>query len=348
MKYGWPIGRLPSLPDPEITFKNHKGATEHPEALVKYIQKESKYGAIMGPFNIIPFEDKVGISPLSTRPKKDSTDRRIILDLSFPPGKSVNDGMIKHNYLGLSAKLTFPKTDDFAHRVYQLGKGALMFKIDLHRYFRQLNLDPGDYSLVGYIIQGDLYFDKMVPMGVRTGPYIAQRVSSAITWIVQQVQYYLLNYVDDFVGAENGQKAWQAFQYLEKLLRDLQVQTSPEKIIPPTTRLEFLGTTFDSNKMTMEIPETKLIEIQTELQLWLNKLDATRQEIESLIGKLQFAARCVRPGRIFISRLINWLKTTSRGGRHNIPQEAYKDIVWWYTFMKQFNGVSILWLEAQP
>ena len=180
-----------------------------------------------------------------------------------------------------------------------------MFKVDLHRYFRQLNLDPGDYSLIGYVINGKLYFDKMVPMGVRSGPYIAQRISSAITWIVQQVKYFLLNYVDDFVGAELDQLAWDAYHFLTKLLRDLQVQTSPEKKVPPTTRLEFLGTTFDSEKMTMEIPPAKLKEIKQELQVWGKKERATRREMKSLIGKLQFAARCVRSGRIFLSRLIN-------------------------------------------
>ena len=28
IKYGWPTGRLPSLKEPKITWKNHKGATE--------------------------------------------------------------------------------------------------------------------------------------------------------------------------------------------------------------------------------------------------------------------------------------------------------------------------------
>ena len=70
IKFGWPVGRLPTLQEPAITNKNHKGATEHPQALRQYIHKEQAHGAIMGPFNRIPFQSKVGISPLSTRPKK--------------------------------------------------------------------------------------------------------------------------------------------------------------------------------------------------------------------------------------------------------------------------------------
>ena len=57
----------------------------------------------------IPFSRHVGISPLSTRPKRGSEDRRVILDLSFPIGESVNDGIPKDTYMGFHAKLTSPE-----------------------------------------------------------------------------------------------------------------------------------------------------------------------------------------------------------------------------------------------
>ena len=90
----------------------------------------------MGPFQKIPFTGRIGIFPLSTRPKKGSADRRVILDLSFPMGEAVNYGIPKDSYLGFAAKLGFPRTDDFAFRIFQLGKGCFMFKVDLSRYFR--------------------------------------------------------------------------------------------------------------------------------------------------------------------------------------------------------------------
>ena len=63
MRYGWPTGRLPTMEDPHITTKNHTGATDHSQALRKYIAKEKSHGAIMGPYHRIPFQDTVGISP---------------------------------------------------------------------------------------------------------------------------------------------------------------------------------------------------------------------------------------------------------------------------------------------
>ena len=348
MKYGWPTGRLPTLRDPIKTYKNHKGAIEHPRALEKYIQKENRNGAIIGPFEKIPFTAKVGISPISTRPKKNTTERRVIIDLSFPEGQAVNSGMIKDNYMGMEVKLSFPGTDQLALRIYRLGPKAHMYKIDLSRYFRQLDLDPGDYSLIGYMVEGKLYFDKVIPMGMRTAPYIAQRVTNALRHIHNIAGYFLLNYVDDFLGAELKHKAQEAFKALTQMLDRLRVDTAPDKIVPPTTRIEFLGNTFDSEKMTIEVPPDKLTEIRRETSTWLLTTVVYRRELESLIGKLQFVAKCVKAGRVFIGRLLEWLRSMNRTDRYRIPLEARKDIAWWAKFIHIYNGISIIWLHQEP
>ena len=347
LTYGWPTGRLQTLKDPSINHKNYKGVTDYPEALQKYINKEKTYGAVMGPYQKIPFTEKVGISPLSTRPKKTSEDRRVILDLSFPLGNAVNDGIPKDSYLGLEAKLTFPKVDDLALRIFILGRGCQMFKIDLSRYFRQIPLDPGDYSMLGYVIEGKIYFDKVLPMGMRSAPYITQRITNAIAYIHRKLEF-LLNYVDDFVGAELKDRIWQAYNHLTQLLEQLGVETSPEKMVPPTTRLEFLGITFDTISMTMEISEDKLEDIKMELHGWLTKTKATRKEVESLIGKLQFMAKCVKAGRIFLSRLIHWITMMDRKHSYSTPVEARKDIAWWARFIEEYNGISLMWLHKEP
>ena len=162
------------------------------------------------------------------------------------------------------------------------------------------------------------------------------------------MEFFLLNYVDDFVGAEEKQRAWRAYHFLTSLLENLKVDTAQDKIVAPTTRLEFLGITFDSETMTMEIPQDKLRQIKIELTTWFMKTSATRREVESLIGKLQFLAKCIRAGRIFIARLIQWLKGMDRTGRYTIPLEARKDITWWARCAEEHNGISLMWLASEP
>ena len=121
----------------------------------RYIEKEIQMGAIIGPFESIPFKCPVAISPISTRPKKESVDRRIILDCSWPIGASLNDGLDKFTDLGEPIKLKYPTIDDLARRIFEMKEAEpdldiYMFKEDLDRAFRQLRRDIKSIPLLGY------------------------------------------------------------------------------------------------------------------------------------------------------------------------------------------------------
>ena len=114
--------------DPALAKINHRGVTWYPQAIDKYFEKEIRLEVTIGPFTIPPFVNNIGISPLSMRTKKDSQERRIILDLSYPFGHSVNDGISKTTYCGESIKLTYPTLDCLVQRVAELGSGCLLYK----------------------------------------------------------------------------------------------------------------------------------------------------------------------------------------------------------------------------
>ena len=87
LKYGLSISRDENQPDPVPSTTNHQGALFFPHVLDEYVKKEVELGAAMGPFTIPPFLHRIGISPLSTRPKRGTTNRRVILDLSLAERK---------------------------------------------------------------------------------------------------------------------------------------------------------------------------------------------------------------------------------------------------------------------
>ena len=117
MKYGFTISREDQVEDPTPAQANHSGATMFPQAIDEYIECEIRLGATIGLFKIPPFLHRIGISPLSSRPKKESQKRRVILDLSFPFGSSVNDRINKDFYDGKEIKLVYPTVDTLARRV---------------------------------------------------------------------------------------------------------------------------------------------------------------------------------------------------------------------------------------
>ena len=74
----------------------------------------------------MPFQDRGVVSPLNTVPKKDSSDRRVVLDLSFPMGESVNDAIPKDSYLGIPGRLHLPSVDSLVELVKKQGVGCLL------------------------------------------------------------------------------------------------------------------------------------------------------------------------------------------------------------------------------
>ncbi|CAC5425563.1 unnamed protein product [Mytilus coruscus] len=77
------------------------------------------------------------------------------------------------------------------------------------------------------------------------------------------------------------------------------------------------------------------------------------RELQSLLGKLHFVSTCVRPGRIFVSRLLDWLRrafpsnVVGRGHKifRRIPVEVQKDLMWWQRFLSSCNGISMMCFE---
>ena len=74
---------------------------------------------------------------------------------------------------------------------------------------------------------------------------------------------------------------------------------APEKTVPPTTCLVFLGIEIDSASQILRLPQEKLDKLKQVLHQWVGKKTCKRKELESLIGYLSHACKVVRPGRSF-------------------------------------------------
>jgi hypothetical protein len=75
----------------------------------------------------------------------------------------------------------------------------------------------------------------------------------------------------------------------------------------------------------------------------LQYIVVTVRELQSLLGKLHFVSSCVRPGRIFVSRLLIWIRSLPDDKEYyNIPLFAKKDLIWRSKFLNILNGVSMI------
>ena len=109
--------------------------------------------------------------------------------------------------------------------------------------------------------------------------------------------------------------------------------------------MPFLGVLFKTESFTLEVTPERLEEILNLVVKWKTKKEATRKEVESLFGKLNFIAAVVRPGRIFMSRILTFLKGLPKSGTHKIPSFLRKDVEWWSVYLPPYNGISMMAIE---
>ena len=120
---------------------NHTLGKLYPKDVEAYLSEEIAYGAILGPFKEPPLS-KLHVSPFMTREKPNAPHRRVIIDLSFPQGLSVNAGICRDSYLDTLFLLKLPTIDTITNQIKVLGKGCMLYKIDISRAFRHVKLDP--------------------------------------------------------------------------------------------------------------------------------------------------------------------------------------------------------------
>ena len=211
-KHGWPINIVETEFNNRITHENHKSAVNFPDEMNKYITEELDHGSLLGPFECNPFSNPAIISPLSTCEKRGSDERRVIMDLSFPPGNSVNERIPKDRYNGEEFSLTFPSIDALVDMVKIKGPGCMLMKRDLKRAYKQILVDPRDWRFLCLNWDGKLYFDKTMPMGLRSSGMCCQRITNAIRYIYQQFGFDLVPYLDDLATAETPERSLEAFK----------------------------------------------------------------------------------------------------------------------------------------
>ena len=182
----------------DSTEENHTSANENMEEIVKFLEEERQYQVILGPFDTKPID--MHVSPLLVRDKQNSTSKITIMDLSWPKGASVNNGVAKDIYLGTPYDLNYPSVDSITNSLQNLGPSAQIYKIDISRAFRQIKIDPGDIDLLGIKFQDQNFLDRLVAFGFCHGSLIFQRCTDAIRYIMAQHGFpSLYNYIDNLL-----------------------------------------------------------------------------------------------------------------------------------------------------
>ena len=149
------------------------------------------------------------------------------MDLSWPKGLSVNDGVSKNTYLDTDYTLTCPPVSNIPEALIKLGPAAQIYKIDINRAFPQIKMDPSDIDLSGLEIENSYFLDLSILFGIRHGSQFFQRCTDAIRFIMAQQGFHILwNYIVDLIHTGLPSEIQKSVAFLQSLLQQLGLEIS--------------------------------------------------------------------------------------------------------------------------
>ena len=343
LRHGFRVGFQCHSPLKSAT-SNMPSAREHPDVVQQYIMEELAKGRLLGPFQLDQLRG-MHINRFGVIPKGHNSGKwRLITDLSFPEGLSVNDGIDP-----CLCSLKYTSVDEVAEMVGKLGRGTLLAKIDIEAAYRLIPVHPQDRALQAVQWNGRVYVDPMLPFDLRSAPKIFNAVADALEWTLRRLGIvFIKHYLDDFIiaGPPGSQECQWALETLDQACSRLGVPLAEHKREGPTTCLTFLGIEIDTQKGELRLPKEKLERLVSLLATWGDRKACTLKELESLIGHLNHACKVARPGRSFLRRMIDLLQGTQASRRHaaaiRLNLGFRSDLAWWREFVPTWNGVAFL------
>nr|XP_034972425.1 uncharacterized protein LOC118085646 [Zootoca vivipara] len=326
---------------------NQKSVREMPHIAERKISKERLLGRVAGPFTEPPLPGLI-VSPLGIVPKKVPGEFRLIHNLSYPKGGSVNDAIPREQ-----CSVHYASLDHAIKLVRECGPGALMAKCDIESAFRLLPVHPHDFRFLGFKFQDNWYFDKAMPMGCSIACAAFETFSTFVEWAMKQRSgsHYISHYLDDYflVRPAGSDACARALACFEQLAAEFGIPLAADKTEGPTTVISYLGIELDSISQTSRLPQAKLQILREMISGMLLKEKTTVREVQVLLGHLNFACRVIAPGRAFCARL-NRLLAGGRARHHHIrlTKVIKENLNTWLAFLKSYNGVSFWQSWLQP
>jgi hypothetical protein len=350
LHFGFTRGFSLNSTSPVTPFQstNSHSATSNPSIVYQKIQKEISAGRVAGPFPYVPLQGFI-TSPLSLVPKKAPGEYRLIHNLSYPLGKSVNSSIPKEH-----SHVQYARVSDFIALLKPLG-AAYMAKSDIQNAFRLIPVNIQDHHLLGFHWNGHYYYDKFLAMGASSSCRIFETFSTAIEFIFKHLQKTnnVTHVLDDFAFcAATAQECQEMLDTFQALCRQLGIPLAAEKTEGPTQTITFLGIELDTKQQLARLPLDKIQKCLDTIDLFLKSSKVTLKEMQSLIGLLNWACNVVVPGRAFLRRLIDSTQGIKKSHhRIRVTQSCKEDLRVWQKFLLTMNGQCFFlqdkWLSSE-
>jgi hypothetical protein len=178
-----------------------------------------------------------------------------------------------------------------------------------------------------------------LPFGLASGPRLCTLLLGVISYQLQKLGIVHVRYLDDFLFiADSKEQCQTMLDHAIELFRRFGLVINMAKTCGPTQKIAFLGIIIDSINCLLECTQERIDELLTLMAKFHQYKIVRVHAIESLVGKLSFAATVLPGARPFMRRMFDAIRGKSSRTRVRIDKIFHLDIGYWSSHLKVWNG----------
>jgi hypothetical protein len=309
------------------------------DAIAEWVQKGYAFGPVDG--KDVPATAKV--SGIMVRPKPNGSVR-VILNMSAPKGRSVNDGIDKEEF-----PATMSSTAAWLTVLDEAGRGCLITKTDWAAAYKHVWVRDCDTDLQWFSWGGKFFKELcLIFGGVSSAGLFDDAAKVVLDLVCRRANFprnMVCQHLDDVCAAARaGSEALGKFDAaFQEIAADVGVELAPrddhDKSFAPCTAGVVFGVHYDTVTWTWAIPEEKLARtcILLETAMAADMLAAT--QVRSLVGKLVHVKPLVPAGRFNMDKIMRTYKEAAKTeGPVPITSACKRQLRFWYLFLRVCSG----------
>ena len=219
----------------------------------------------------------------------------------------------------------------------QSGRPAWFVKLDISACFLSFPIHHDDLRYFYCEAGGDFYQFLALVFGRKDAPRVVSILLDVVSTALWGAGVSHVRYLDDFLlVATTSHRAWACAHAAANLFVLFGLALSLEKVEGPAQVIEFLGIVLDSVGEVLAISEGRRRELVGLLEAFSRRQSSSVRRLQSLQGKLAFAATVLPGARPFLRRIIDM--SSGHGGNRKLSAEFRMEVRYWLGHVLSWNG----------
>jgi len=309
------------------------------DAVAEWVKKGYAYG----PVTAAQLPAAAKISGIMVRPKPNGSVR-VILNLSAPKGRSVNDGIDKDEF---PAKMS--STGAWLQVLNTAGRGCLITKTDWAAAYKHICVRAEDLDLQWFSWAGKFFMELCLIFGSASSAGIFDDAAKLVLDLVCRRASFpksmVCQHLDDVcaAAAAGSDALYRLDGAFQEIAADIGVELAPredkEKSFAPSTEGVVFGVHYDTVSWTWAIPQEKLDRICNMLADTIEAESVPAKEFRSLAGKLIHVKPLVPAGRFNIDKIMRtYAKAARTEDEVSISSACRRQLRFWLLFLRVCSG----------